>query len=187
MTSILMLDAAGTPQEWLSPEDAVLYVVKGSVAWSLGDSCKKMRGGINSVSGVLSEVELPPIIAVRGSVYTSRNFRPLPCTRRALFRRDHYMCAYCGQIFKEADLTADHVLPESRNGPWSFENLVSACRLCNCIKNDRLPEEAKMPLLYVPYTPNRFEGFLLEGRNILASQMEFLRAGVAPNSRHRSH
>lgn len=185
MTNILMLDAAGTPQEWITAQDAALYVTKNLVAWSLGDTCRVLRGGHNAKSGQQSTLELAPIIAVKGPVYNSRTFRPLTCTRQALFRRDHYLCAYCGQAYKETELTADHVLPQSRGGPWSFANLVSACKSCNNLKADRLPEEARMPLLYVPYTPNRYESFLLSGRNVLACQMAFLRAGVSANSRHR--
>jgi len=43
--------------------------------------------------------------------------------REILFARDRHVCAYCGQKFRESDLTADHVIPESRGGRWSWTNL----------------------------------------------------------------
>ena len=185
MTSILMLDAAGTPQEWATAQDAALYVVKGLVAWTIGDTCTVLRGGTNARSGMLSTMELAPIMAIKGPVHNSRVFKPLACERPRLFRRDHHLCAYCGQKFKDSELTADHVLPESRGGPWSYSNLVSACKMCNNLKADRTPEEAGMPLLYVPYMPNRFESFILASRSITADQMEFLAQNVGQNSRHK--
>lgn len=185
MTSILMLDAAGTPQDWIAPKIAACYVAKDLVAWSLGGTCTVLRGGTNAVTGRMSTLELPPIIAVRGAVHASRSFRALPCERDSLFRRDRMLCAYCGVQYRDSDLTADHVMPESRGGAWSWLNLVTACRACNGRKDNMTPEEAKMPLLYVPYAPNRHETFILSGRGILADQMEFLVAGVSVNSRLR--
>lgn len=189
MTSILELDAAGTPTRWIGPERATYYVTKGLVAWSLGETAIVMRGGINSRSGTQSLLELPSIMAIRGPVHASRHFKTPGVERDALFRRDRHTCAYCGQVLRPGDLTADHVLPESRGGEWSWTNLVTACggaNGCNGRKNDRTPEEAKMPLLYLPYVPSRHEHFILSGRRILADQMEFLLARVPANSRLRS-
>ena len=63
-------------------------------------------------------------------------------------------------------------------------NWVTACLSCNQRKADRMPEEAKMPLLYVPYVPNRHEEFIVTAaRHVLADQMEFLLAGLPRHSR----
>jgi hypothetical protein len=62
-------------------------------------------------------------------------------------------------------------------------NSVTACRPCNTRKGNRAPEQANMPLLYVPYVPNRHEHFILRNRRILADQMEYLLAGVPRSSR----
>jgi 5-methylcytosine-specific restriction endonuclease McrA len=62
-------------------------------------------------------------------------------------------------------------------------NVVTACRGCNVRKANRTPEEAKMPLIYAPYVPNRFEGFILRNRRILTDQMQFLLASVPRHSR----
>ena len=62
-------------------------------------------------------------------------------------------------------------------------NSVTACRPCNTRKGNRAPEQANMPLIYIPYVPNRHEHFILRNRRILADQMEYLLAGVPRTSR----
>jgi hypothetical protein len=76
-----------------------------------------------------------------------------------------------------------HVMPESRGGPWTWTNLVSACGACNNRKAARTPEEAGMPLVYLPYMPSRYESFLLEGRNIRADVHEWLARRLPKGSR----
>jgi hypothetical protein len=77
----------------------------------------------------------------------------------------------------------EHVTPSSRGGSTVWQNVVSACRACNQRKGNRTPESAGMPLLYVPYVPNRHEAFILANRRIVADQMNFLLAGVPRHSR----
>lgn len=62
---------------------------------------------------------------------------------------------------------------------------MSACRSCNQRKGSKTPDEAGMPLLYVPYTPSRWEDLLLQARaeHIVADQMEFLRSRLPAGSR----
>lgn len=61
-------------------------------------------------------------------------------------------------------------------------NLVTACR-CNGIKGNRTPEQAGMPLLYLPYVPSRFEDFLLQNRRIRADVHEWLASRLPKGSR----
>lgn len=73
--------------------------------------------------------------------------RPRPkvrLTRREIFARDGWACAYCGR--PTHDLTLDHVIPRHRGGAHSWDNLVSACKSCNHRKAGRTPQEARMPL-----------------------------------------
>jgi 5-methylcytosine-specific restriction endonuclease McrA len=100
-----------------------------------------------------------------------------------LFLRDRHLCAYCGNAFADGDLTVEHILPVSRGGRLSWTNVVTACRSCNTRKGNRTPEEARMPLLYVPYAVCRNEGFILSNRRILADQMAFLQAALPRHSR----
>ena len=182
-TMILTLDAAGSPAQWSTLEKATYYYAKGLVAWDLGDAGTLLRGGVNAASGKRSTLDIKPIISIAGKANAVRDFRPPTLERRLLLRRDRCICAYCGETFRESELTLDHVQPESRKGPTSWMNLVAACKACNVRKDDRTPEEAHMPLLYVPYVPNRYEAFILSNRRILADQMEFLRQGLPEHSR----
>ena len=89
------------------------------------------------------------------SVIRLNKFRNVPrprheVTRRGIFQRDSHTCQYCGQKPAVAKLTLDHVLPESRGGRKTWENLVTACVRCNHRKADATPEEAGMRLLSVP-------------------------------------
>jgi 5-methylcytosine-specific restriction endonuclease McrA len=72
--------------------------------------------------------------------------------RRNVFKRDSYVCQYCGR--PTHDLTLDHVMPRSRGGHTSWDNLVSACFSCNHRKADRTPDEAGMKLMRKPARPN---------------------------------
>lgn len=181
---VLQLDLQGTPQAWISLEQAAIHVATGSVAWVDGAGpLVTLRGGFNIARRCQSLIEIHPIIALAGA--SKRNlFDIVPAFAKAkLFRRDRFTCAYCGERFAERDLSCDHVVPQSRGGLWSWMNLVTACAACNGRKADRTPEEARMPLLYLPYVPSRFEAFLLEGRHIRADVHEWLASRLPKGSR----
>ena len=99
-----------------------------------------------------------------------------PLNSPALFRRDGYLCMYCGQHFRASDLSRDHITPISRGGIDDWNNVVTACKRCNNHKANRSPEQAGLQLLAVPFTPTHAEYIYLKGRRILADQMEFLLA-----------
>ena len=183
VTNVLQLDVSGRPQAWLSlPEAATLYAA-GAVAWTLGDPFHVMRGGVQRATGHLSRIEVHPIVAVRGTI-PSRAWRVVPAlSNPKLFARDRHLCAYCGQRFGFADLTREHIVPVSRGGQDVWMNCITACRACNGRKGSRLPEEARMVLLYAPYVPSLHEDMILRGRRIVADQMEFLLASVPRGSR----
>ena len=181
---VLQLDIQGTPQAWISLEHAALHVATDSVAWVDGDGpLATLRGGFNVARGRQSVIDVHPIIALHGASRVNL-FDVVPAfSKGKLFRRDRMTCAYCAQGFKEHDLQCEHIVPESRGGRWAWMNLVTACGLCNGRKADRTPEEAGMPLVYLPYVPSRFEDFLLEGRHIRADVHEWLAARQPKGSR----
>jgi 5-methylcytosine-specific restriction endonuclease McrA len=72
-------------------------------------------------------------------------------SRRVLFARDGWQCAYCGS--ESHRLTLDHVVPRSRGGASVWENVVASCAPCNHRKGDRLLEETSMTLRTVPRPP----------------------------------
>lgn len=74
-------------------------------------------------------------------------------TRRNLMFRDAHQCQYCGKTPPLRDLNIDHVMPRSRGGGDTWENLVTACRVCNLRKGWKTPEEANMRLQRRPFRP----------------------------------
>jgi 5-methylcytosine-specific restriction endonuclease McrA len=73
-----------------------------------------------------------------------------PVNRREVLRRDHYSCQYCGST---KNLTLDHVIPRSKGGKHSWDNVVIACERCNSRKGDRTPLQAGMLLRSQPKAP----------------------------------
>ncbi len=181
---VLQLDIQGTPQAWISIEQAASHYATGSVAWEEGEGpLRTLRGGWNAVIGRQSVMDIHPIIALSGASRVNLFDVTPSISKTKLLRRDRMTCAYCGQSFHERDLQCEHILPESRGGAWSWMNLVTACAWCNGRKADRTPEEARMPLMYLPYVPSRFEDFLLAGRNIRADVHDWLSARLPKASR----
>lgn len=180
---ILQLDVAGNPSRWITYEEAAYYYAKDLISWTIGDDGFTIYGGENAATGRQSFMDLNTIIAVKGEMGDRQLFRTPSLTNRALFRRDQHICAYCGQEFHPNSLTRDHVTARSKGGKDVWTNVVTSCRGCNSLKDDASLEEAGMKLLYVPYAPNRAEYLILMNRNILADQMEFLKARVSKESR----
>jgi hypothetical protein len=181
---VLQLDIQGTPQAWISLEQAATHIACDSVAWAEGrEPLAVLRGGFNVPRRARSLIEVYPILALHGASKVNL-FDIVPAiTKRKLFRRDRHTCAYCGGVFHEHELQCEHIHPVSRGGATSWMNLVSACGACNAHKAARTPEEARMPLLYAPYVPSRFEDFLLAGRHIRADVHEWLAARLPKGSR----
>ena len=183
---ILRLDVTGQPVRWVPWQAAVVLQARSMIAWSAGEHLFTFRGGHNRLSGERSEVSVSSIIAVKGRMRGEdpRGLVP-PLSNRELFLRDGHLCMYCGSQFGAQMLTRDHVRPLSRGGKDGWRNVVAACKPCNHAKGARLPEEAGMALLAVPYVPNRAEYLVLSNRRILADQMEFLRKRFRRDSRLR--
>ncbi len=79
----------------------------------------------------------------------------LAFTRYNIYLRDGFTCQYCAEEFPAEMLTFDHVIPRSRGGRTTWENVVAACAHCNHVKANRTPEEIGMPLLKQPYRPTK--------------------------------
>jgi HNH endonuclease len=176
---VLRTDAAGLPLEWIGYQEAVRLYTLEQVAYTLGQMLFELHGGVNAATGLRSTLTIHSIIATYGkSIAASRlagDYVP-PVSNAALFKRDAYLCLYCGQTFHARMLSRDHVTPLSRGGTDEWRNLATACRRCNNHKAGRRPEEAGMQLIAIPFTPSHAEYIYLKGRRILADQMEFLKA-----------
>lgn len=102
------------------------------------------------IHSVTAQYPWPSII--RLSRYVNVPYKKVVLTRKNILRRDSYRCAYCGR--SDLPLTIDHIIPKARGGNDSWENLISACTLCNNKKGDRTPHEANMNLLTKPFKPS---------------------------------
>jgi 5-methylcytosine-specific restriction endonuclease McrA len=90
-------------------------------------------------------------------------------TRRNLMLRDAHQCQYCGKRPLLRELNIDHVLPRSRGGADTWENLVTACRVCNLRKGWKTPEEANMRLARRPFRPK----WSMSAQILLGAQSQF--------------
>lgn len=183
MAAVLALDITGTPRQWISPDDAISYHATNSVAWSMGEVIVKYHGGVQN-DGTESYIESPSIIAIKGHGFNPHKHATVALSNRTLFGRDRNVCAYCGEHFPNFHhLSRDHIVPKSRGGLNTWMNVVTACRVCNSRKGSKTLKESGMELLYLPYVPSHYENLLLQGRNILTDQMEYLMSGIPKTSR----
>ena len=97
---------------------------------------------------------LPSVIALKDYIPSAR--RPA-FTRFNVFLRDAFGCQYCGDRFPTPDLTFDHVIPRSRGGRTTWENVVTACGGCNLRKGNKLPRECNMVPRQSPRQPTTWE------------------------------
>ena len=100
------------------------------------------------------EMRLPSVIALKEFVLQSR--RPA-FTRFNVFLRDRFSCQYCAKQFRPEALTFDHLIPKSRGGKTTWENVVTACSKCNLRKGNLLPDVVKMHPINTPRSPTSFE------------------------------
>ncbi len=101
------------------------------------------------------KIAIPDVIALKG--YDRLPISEVKFTRRNIYEHYGYKCCYCGKKFHTVELNLEHIIPKSRGGSTSWENIVTSCIACNIKKRDRLPEEAGMKLLIVPEKP-RWKG-----------------------------
>jgi 5-methylcytosine-specific restriction endonuclease McrA len=139
---VLILNASYEPLHVCSVKRAVTLLMH-EVAERVEDSDRILR----SPSQIFA---VPSVIRLRRYVRRPPHQR-VAFNRKNVFRRDDNLCQYCGA--RGGDLTLDHVMPRSRGGPTSWENVVACCQSCNAKKRDRTPEEARMKLRRKPHAP----------------------------------
>lgn len=97
-------------------------------------------------------IRIPEIILLRS--FNGFIRKEVRFSRRNIFERDKQRCQYCGYRLSRSELTIDHVIPQSKGGKDTWENLVLACVKCNVKKANRTPREAHMPLIRKPTKPS---------------------------------
>lgn len=97
------------------------------------------------------EMALPSVVALKDYIQPSRH----PAfTRFNVFLRDRFSCQYCGT---RHDLTFDHLIPRSKGGRTTWENVVTACAPCNLRKANRMPKEIGMHPHQAPFQPTVYD------------------------------
>jgi 5-methylcytosine-specific restriction endonuclease McrA len=139
---VLILNASYEPLHVCSVKRAVALLMH-EVADRVEDTDKVLRSPSQAFP-------VPSVIRLRRFVKRPHRYR-LAFNRKNVFRRDDHSCQYCG--VRSTELTLDHVLPRSRGGATTWENVVACCRRCNAKKRDRTPEEANMSLRRKPTAP----------------------------------
>ena len=122
---------------------AVILLFLGKAELVASKNSKKIRS-------VSREVPFPTI--VRLMIYIRVPYKKIVLSRKNILRRDGYKCQYCSR--GDVTLTIDHIVPKSKGGDDTWENLVAACVNCNNKKGDHTPEESKMTLHKKPTKPS---------------------------------
>jgi 5-methylcytosine-specific restriction endonuclease McrA len=125
--------------------------VKRAVVLLLKDKAEVIEHSEWALRSASASIQRPTVIRLVTYVRIPRDTHRRKITRRAVFARDEWTCQYCGS---RANLTVDHVIPKSKGGGSSWENIVASCAPCNRRKGDLLPRQVGMRLLRPPRTPS---------------------------------
>jgi len=119
---------------------------------------------------------LPEPSVIRLTYFVKVPFRARAAlNRRAVFARDEHRCQYCGAAAENID----HVIPRSRGGPHTWENVVAACRPCNTRKEDRLVHEVGLALRRRPVAPRELTWIVVAVGTVHPHWEPYLRSGAA--------
>tara|TARA_A100001391_G_C4878242_1_gene227357 strand:+ start:49 stop:549 length:501 start_codon:yes stop_codon:yes gene_type:complete len=139
----LKLDASYRPIEVIDALEALVMCIIGKAT-----PVETYETKINSPTKAF---ELPAVIALKTIV--KFRFTTVACNRQNVIWRDNNQCQYCANYFPSDKLTMDHVIPKSRGGQNTWENLVASCMRCNQKKGSRTPKESNMIPLKKPIRP----------------------------------
>ena len=135
---VLVLNASYEPLNICNWRRAVVLILKGKAEQI------EHNGKI-----IYASFPLPTVIRLRS--YVKIPYKEISLSRRNVLHRDGYTCQYCGD--RRHDLTIDHVIPRSKGGMDTWDNVVAACLKCNVRKGDRTPREADLSLRGTPRKP----------------------------------
>src|SRR6202050_1417516 len=131
-------------------ETISVCTVRRAVVLLLKEKAELLERGRWELHSESATLARPVVIRLMSYVKVPRDAHRRKITRRAVFARDSWTCQYCGS---RSNLTVDHVIPRSKGGSSSWENIVASCAPCNRRKGDRLPRQAGMHPRHAPRTP----------------------------------
>ncbi len=123
--------------------------VRRAVVLLYRGKAEMLENGSGFIHSATDSFPVPSVIRLACLIKRPRFEKKL--TRLEVFGRDQYTCQYCSKETKQ--LTLDHVIPRYRGGKHVWENVVSACILCNRRKAGKTPTEARMKLTHHPSPP----------------------------------
>ena len=160
---VLVLNATYEPINVCTVRRAVVLLLK--------EKAELIERGRHELRSESSTLARPVVIRLVTYVKVPRDTHRRKITRRAVFARDSWTCQYCGS---RSNLTVDHVIPRSKGGASSWENIVASCAPCNRRKGDRTPRQAGMHPRRAPRTP-RAEIFIrVASPSIPAAWLQYL-------------
>ena len=137
---VLVLNATYEPINVTAVRRAMVLLLKGVA------QAEEMHS--SEVHSATHSHKVPSVIRLLAYRHIPQQSRAL--SRKNILLRDRNTCQFCGSVFPSSELTLDHVLPRSRGGRSTWENLVACCYRCNNEKGDRTPEEAGLKLARRP-------------------------------------
>ena len=140
---MLVLNATYEPINVCTVRRAIVLLLKEKA-----EMVERAEWRLHSAS---TSIARPLVIRLVSYVRVPRDTSRRKITRRAVFARDDWTCQYCGA---RSNLTVDHVVPRSKGGESTWENIVASCAPCNRRKGDMLPRQVGMHPLRPPRTPS---------------------------------
>jgi 5-methylcytosine-specific restriction endonuclease McrA len=140
---VLVLNATFEPINVCTVRRATVLVLK--------EKAEVIEVGRRDLHWARGSLPRPVVIRLVTYVRIPRDPHRRKITRRAVFARDGWQCQYCGA---RTALTVDHVIPRSKGGGSSWDNIVTCCAPCNRRKGDRLPRQANMVPFRAPRAPS---------------------------------
>ncbi len=166
---VLVLNASYEPLSVVSVQRAIILLLK--------EKAELVEAAEERLHAAYTSLPTPLVIRLCYYVRIPHRLVQNP-SRRTLLARDNYTCQYCGATPGRAYLTLDHIVPRSKGGAPTWDNLVAACRTCNLRKGDRTPDEAGMYLRRQPGRPH-YLAFLLLGESVTVEVWSKYAIGMA--------
>ena len=139
----LLLNQGFEPIKVISWQRAITLLFLGKV-----EVLEEYERGVRSINLI---IKIPAVVRLLRAF--RRHARPVKFSRVNIYARDAHRCQYCAMKCTIDELTYDHVIPRSRGGRTTWDNIVSCCYDCNAEKANRTPIEAGMKLLSTPTRP----------------------------------
>jgi CRISPR/Cas system Type II protein with McrA/HNH and RuvC-like nuclease domain len=149
MDRVLVLNSDYTPLNVTDLRRGFILVSKGKA--------EIVKEDVKKIVTTIGEFVRPLIIRLVNYVRFRRG--SIKVGRQRIFKRDKYECGYCGS---KKNLTIDHIIPRSKGGDNSWNNLITCCNRCNNEKDDKTLEEAGMKLRFQPFEPTIFSAVISE-------------------------